>query len=108
MFFIIKSSNPRLDLKIQRTKRHARKALLLYPYGVTEKLIDNYLKETYNISLILACRRIIQNLTFTLNMQDEIIAKIPDLKLNEIARTINYGTGRIPGSRILRQILEIT
>jgi hypothetical protein len=107
MFFVIQSTNPRLDLKTHRTKRTARKAILLYQLGATELMLDNYLKKEHQVSLRVACLRIIQNMTFALNMQKEIIAKIPDEDLNKIARIITYGTGKIPGSQILRKVIEI-
>ena len=107
MFFIIKSSNPALDLKLHRTKRRARSLLILYPMGVTEALLNHYLVEKYNKSLMQACQAILTNMVFVQNMQQEIIAKIPDPELNEIAKVITYGNGLIPGSRILKKILEV-
>lgn len=108
MFFVIKSNTTNSDLAKYRTKRYARKALALYTFGVTEALINNFLQANYKITLYDACKKILQNLTFSLNYQGEIIGKIPDEELNEIARIITYGTGRIPGSQILRKILTLS
>ena len=77
MFFIIKSSNPALDLKLHRTKRRARSLLILYPMGATEALLNHYLIEKYNKPLMQACQAILTNMVFVQNMQQEIIAKIP-------------------------------
>ena len=107
MFFVIKSTTALSDLEIYRAKRQARKALALYPYGTTEALLNNFLQYKYQISLYSACRKILQALTFYLNHQGEIICRITDKKLNEIARIITYGNGKIPGSQILRRILSI-
>lgn len=108
MFFVIKSNTTSSDLAAYRAKRLAYKALALYSFGVTEALISQFLQSQYKLNIHTACKKIIQNLNFSLNYQGEIIAKIPDKELNEIARIITYGTGRIPGSQILKQILTLS
>lgn len=108
MFFTIKSSNALADLTIYRAKKQARAKILLNPLGTTELLIDNYLRKTYNTTIRKACLDILNNMKFYLNLQGEIIVKIPDKQLNEIARIITYGTGKLIGSSILRNSLFLT
>jgi hypothetical protein len=107
MFFVIKSSTPNTDLMKYRTKRHARLKLALYYKGPSEILLSNYLQENYNKTLHSACLEILQALKFSMNAKQEIIATIPDEELNKIAKIITYGTGKISGSRILKNILTI-
>ena len=107
MFFIIKSTSVNKDLSIYRAKRTAKLRLALFPKGATEALLNNYLETTYEIGLYAACQKILASMVFNLNLQGEIIASIPDNKLNEIARIITYGTGKLCGSRILKAALSI-
>jgi hypothetical protein len=108
MFFIIQSDNTTADLTIYRTKKQARIALRLCELGVTELLLDKYLQRTYKINFRDACLKILDDMIFLKNMQNEIIAKVPDKELNQIARIITYGTGLIPGSTILRKVLTLS
>jgi len=107
MFFIIKSSCPNKDLLIHRAKKKARLQLILHSFGPSELLLSRYLQENYGISLRQACLDILQNTSYNLNMKQEIIVKIPDPTLNTIAKIITYGTGRIAGSRILKDMLNL-
>lgn len=107
MFFVIRSSCPNKDLLIHRAKRKARLQLALHAFGPSEILLSRYLQEKYNITLRNACLAILQNTTYNLNMRQEIIVTIPDPELNRLAKIITYGTGRIAGSRILKDMLNL-
>jgi hypothetical protein len=107
MFFIVQSSEPRTDLVIYRAKRRARLTLALYPMGTTETLLSRYLEKQFGMSLQIACRRILANTVYVLNMRQEIIVTISDPNLNHIAKIITYGTGSLMGSNILRDMLTI-
>lgn len=107
MFFVIKSSTPQTDLAIYRAKRKARLYLTLHTFGPSELLLSRYLQEKYNTNLRAACLAILQNASFNMNLQREIIVTIPDKQLNHLAKLITYGPGTVPGSQILHHMLNI-
>ena len=107
MFFRIVSTTPSMDLAKLRAKRNAYIQLALYQKGVTEVLLDRYLRENYKISLYEACKKILHAARFSLNMQQEIIVTIPEETTNKLARIITYGTGKLVGSNILRNMFYI-
>ena len=108
MFFRIKSTSTNSDLQLYRTKYKAKLKLALYKIGPTEILLSRYLQEQFNKTLKVACLEILQNMRSHVNQADEIIITIPDAQLNTMAKIITYGTGKICGSTILKDILIIT
>lgn len=108
MFFRIKSTSTNADIQLYRTKYKAKLKLALYIIGPTEILLSRYLQEHFNKTLKTACLEILQNVKSHINQADEIIITIPDKQLNDIAKIITYGTGKICGSTILKDILTIT
>lgn len=108
MFFVIKSSSPHKDLLIYRAKSKARLQLALHSFGPSELLLSRYLQENYNMSLRQACLAILQNTTYNTNYKQEIIVTIPDPTLNTVAKIITYGTGKVAGSRILKDMLNLS
>lgn len=80
----------------------ARRKILLYPKKTNEKLLDRYIKEQYNSRLIFVCLKILSNATFSLNNKNEIIITVVDKRLAKLASLITYGTGKVPGSNILK------
>lgn len=107
MFFTIKSSTPKQDVAKYKTRRTANTVLLCYPFGVSELLLNRYLSENYNMSLRTACKKLITCAKVSLNFKNEIIITFPDPVLNNIAKIITFGTGRVPGSNILRTIFTL-
>ena len=95
-----------MDLAKLRARRQARMQLALYKYTTADIKLDSYLQHTYNITLREACKKIIYNATFSLNLQQEIIVTITDPELNHLARIITYGTGKLLGSKIIRQVFK--
>jgi hypothetical protein len=108
MFFKARSTSPKADLAIYRAKRQARLKLTLFRMGIAETLLSRYLQENYNMTLRSACLAILQNAKYQLNIEQDIIITVPDPELNKIAKLITYGTGKIPGSHILRELWRIT
>lgn len=107
MFFRINSTSPVADLAIYRAKRTARIRLALFRLGPAEVLLSRYLLENHNLTLQQACINILQNARFNLNIKREIIVTIPDPELNNLAKLITYGTGKIQGSKILKDMLQV-
>ena len=107
MFFRVHSTSPKADLAIYRAKQQAQIKLTLFRTGITETLISRYLQENYNMTLKTACKAILQNARYNLNLDMDLIITIPDPELNKIAKLITYGTGKLAGSRILREMWRI-
>lgn len=108
MFFRVKSTSPEADLAIYRMKKHAKLRLMLYQMGPAELLISRFLQENYNLTLKSACLQILQDARYNLNIEQDLIITIPDPELNNIAKLITYGNGKIAGSKILREMWRIT
>lgn len=108
MIFKIHSSSPHKDLIVHRAKRKARLQLALHNFGPSELLLSRHLQENYNITLRTACLNILNNTCYSLNFKQEIIVTIPDPKLNNLAKIITYGTGKVPGSHILQDMLNLS
>jgi uncharacterized protein with ATP-grasp and redox domains len=88
-----------------RFKINALQRLRAFPKNTTEKLLDQYLKENYQITLNHACYLIIFNCKIE-ELNDILTIDIKDKNLDKIARIITFGTGRISGSRILPFVLN--
>lgn len=108
MFFVIRSSCPDKDLLVYRAKRKARLQLILHSFGPSEVLLSRYLQENYGINLRKACLDILLNTRYNLNFRHEIIVTIPDPALNHLAKIITYGTGKVAGSHILQDMLNLS
>lgn len=108
MFFVIRSDCPNKDLLVHRAKRKARLQLALHSFGPSEILMSRYLQENFGINLRLACLSILQNTQYSLNLRQEIIVTIPDPHLNRLAKIITYGTGKVAGSHILKDMLNLS
>lgn len=74
-------------------------------FGATEILLDRYCKKAYKQDLRTLCWLIIWNTKFISNNDGRLIGKIKNRQLDEIARLITYGNGRIQGSPILKKVL---
>lgn len=83
-----------------KIKRNAIKRLNNFPMNTTEKLLNNYLKENYKMTLLYACYVVIlkSNIEET---EEELQIIIKDKQLDKLARIITFGTGKVLGSRIL-------
>lgn len=81
-------------------KRTAFRRLQMFPLNTTEKLLNAYLQEQYQITLKYACYLILRGCTVE-EQQDELLITVTDKKLDKLARLITYGTGKISGSRLL-------
>lgn len=103
MVFTIDTSNFTSSYKKiikSKIKINALQRLRYFPIRVSEKLLDKYLKENYNMTLLYACYLIILNSRVE-QSSEEIKIFIIDKELDEIARVITFGTGRYLGSRII-------
>lgn len=88
-----------------RTIIKARSEIILYAFGTSERLLDSYLRTTFNIGLKEACLTILANLKQSSVMGNEIIYVITDENLDKLAQLITCGIGETPGSLILLNAL---
>lgn len=89
-------------------KRDALRKLVYFPTNrTTEQLLDNYLKQTYGLSLIAACRCIIIYCNIEKNKAaDSYLITLANPYWDNLARVITFGTGKFKGSQILRFIFD--
>lgn len=88
-----------------RFKLNALHRLRTFPKNTAEKLLDQYLKENYHITLHHACHLIILGCDIE-ELEDTLTITIKDKDLDKLARLITFGNGRLSGSRILPFILN--
>lgn len=86
-------------------KLNALRRLQAFPKYTAEKLLDQYLKETYQITLKHACYLIILNCKVE-ELKDTLTVTVTNKELDKIARVITFGTGKLSGSRILAFIFN--
>ncbi len=88
-------------------KRRALTRLRYYPFGVTEELLNDYLKAHFGITLPFACKNIIIKSKIETNTKDNTYTvTIMNTSWEQIARVITFGTGKVNGSKILRIIFN--
>lgn len=108
MVYTINLSNYTAIYKVLATKNfkpNAIRKLIAFKFGTTEKLLDNYLQNQYQMSLKQACYTIITNCTIE-ESEETLLITISNKTLDKIARIITYGTGKLLGSQILLKVLN--
>ena len=107
MFFIIenKDHTPAEQLKTN-TLLKAYLIIDKYPLHASERLLDQYLVQQYKSSLKNICVKLLLNLTFHVDKENNLVMVFKDKKHDRLAQLITYGTGVIPGSRILQIALR--
>ncbi len=92
-------------IAIKSFKLNATRRLRTFQFGTTEKLLDSYLRDQYQVSLKQACYLIICSCTVE-RSKDSVVIFLKDQTIDKLARLITFGTGKILGSQILTQILN--
>ena len=77
-----------------------------YPLLASEQILDSYIQQQYKMSLKNMCIKLLLNLTFYKDKEGNFILMFKDPKLDKVAQIITYGTGGLPGSRILQIALN--
>ena len=77
-----------------------------YPLLASEQILDSYIQQQYKMSLKNMCIKLLLNLTFYKDKDGNFILMFKDPKLDKVAQIITYGTGALPGSRILQIALN--
>ena len=108
MFYAIKtnSTKPVSIIKL-KTLLRARSLISLYPMRGTEIILNNYLIETYKLTLKNACLLLLANMHVSAGEENEIIFFFKEEKYDNLAQIITYGIDNISGSQILKTALSI-
>lgn len=107
MFYSIKTDSKKpVSIVKLKTIIRARSLISLYPMRGTEVILNNYLIETYKLTLKNACFLLLANLQFSTGEENEIIFFFKDDKYDKLARIITYGINDISGSQILKTALS--
>ena len=77
-----------------------------YPLLASEQILDSYIQQQYKMSLKNMCIKLLLNLTFYKDKDGNFLLMFKDPKLDKVAQIITYGTGALPGSRILQIALN--
>lgn len=103
MLFTIPNKN-RIDPVVLKTRAmlQAYSVIKHYPMNGAERLLDAYINNQYNKSLKNMCIDLLLHMTFHVNKAGEVILLFNDKRYDTIAQIITFGTGNIPGSKILQ------
>ena len=77
--------------------------LYCHKWTAADRLLDKYLKANYKLSLRDACDLLLLRAKVSQGQPNEILITFVDRRLDKLASVITYGTGKIPGSNILKE-----
>ena len=77
-----------------------------YPLRASDILMDQYIKQQYNVSLKNLCIKLLLDLTFYEDDAGNLVLLFKNPRSDTLARLITYGNGAIPGSKILQKALK--
>jgi hypothetical protein len=83
----------------------AQRLILSYPFGMSERLLDAYLRDNIKKGLRDCCLEILLQLKASSNGNAEIIYTLTDDYLDKLAQLISCGVGNLGGSRILQEAI---
>lgn len=78
-----------------------------YKFGLTEKLLDEYLYKNYNYHLRPLCLKILKNINIFYSSFSEAVVTLSDNNLDSLSQLITFGNSEIKGSKILKDAVEI-
>lgn len=108
MTSVIKIQNKKyIDYYKYQVYRVARIKIIKCKIGAKEKQLDRFLLKNYNAGLKPLCLWILKNMKFNSDLDDNIIVTIRDPELDQLARLITYGNGRMQGSSILKKAISL-
>jgi hypothetical protein len=85
--------------------QNAKQKIVSFKFGANEVLLDNYLKEKFNIGLRPMCFGLLNKLQPAQITDTELIFTFIDDNSDKLASFITYGDGKLEGSQILTQAL---
>ena len=102
--YIADSKNPQLTKN--KIIWRAYKIIISFPTRSTEKLLDNYLRDAYKMSLKQACLKLLYAAKINYDSANGYTITFPTEQLKNLAQLITYGTGKILGSQILQRAFK--
>lgn len=73
-----------------------------YPMHAADFALEQFIKQQYKVTLKDLCIKLLLSMTFYSNEDGDIILLFKDPKYDKLASLVTYGTGAIPGSKILQ------
>ena len=77
-----------------------------YPLHAADLALEQFIKQQYKVTLKDLCIKLLLSMTFYNNEDGDLILLFKDPKYDKLASLVTYGTGAIPGSRILQIALK--
>ena len=90
-----------------KIKNSARRYIALSPMKASELELNRYLIKTMSKSLKGACLDILYNSNISIDENKEIIITFKTKEIDQLAELITFGTGRVPGSKILMKAFRV-
>ena len=107
MFFKITNSR-RQSAEALRTNTLLNAYFIIksYPLHASDFALDQFIKQQHNTTLKDLCIKLLLSISFCSNKDGDLILLFKDPKYDKLASLVTYGTGAIPGSRILQIALK--
>ena len=86
--------------------RLAKRNIFSYSMGPDEIILNKYFETELKIPLKALCIKLLEKANYLENEANEIIIKFANEKDSKLAQLITYGSGELPGSKILRDIFK--
>ena len=102
MRFVLKSGYSREYTKIT-WKLRAKRIISTYVLKSNDIILNNYLSDTFNINLRALCLLLLVQSEQAFDAENNMYIYWKDPKYDKLVRLITYGTGKIPGSKILQK-----
>lgn len=107
MFFTIQNNKYLSDNQLRADAlMNAYFVIKNYPLKASDIILNDYLLQQYKIDLKNLCVKLLLELHFYKDDDNNFILMFKDPKLDRLAQLITYGNGAIPGSRILQIALK--
>jgi hypothetical protein len=103
MFFKIKNTRYQSTEQLRtNTLLNAYFIIKNYPMHAADLAIDQFIQQQHKVSLKDLCIKLLLSMTFYCNEEGDLILLFKDPEYDKLASLITYGTGAIPGSKILQ------
>lgn len=104
MLFILPKKTKMLSSNFKtRVMLNAYMVIKHYPINGAEALLDNYIKQTYDMSFKDFCLDLLLHMTFQLDKDNNVLVVFQDPAYDRRAQLVTFGNGVLSGSRILQK-----
>ena len=77
-----------------------------YPMHASDLTLEEFIKQQHKVTLKDLCIKLLLSMTFYSNEDGDLVLLFKDPKHDQLASLVTYGTGAIPGSKILQIALK--